>query len=401
MSPTTEAPSPATGVLRRLYYGETDAQIIPRWRLWFALSAAVIVVGLVALGVRGLNLGIDFTGGNQWELASGGATPAEVEDAIEDLGFSEVRVQEVGDGDMRVRTAAIEGNDAERTERNAEVVDALTDITGTAEDDMLITEVGPSWGEEISEKALRALVFFLIAILIYITIRFELRMAVATIIALLHDLLVVVGMYALFQLPVTPATVVAILTILGFSIYDGVVVFDRVDENTRLVTGSGRLTYSAMVNRSLNQVLMRSLNTQITSVIPILSVLVVGSLVLGAATLQEFGIALFIGQVSGAYSSIFIASPMLALLKEREPRYRSIRHRIEERAARDSGARTDRRSDGEPTGAAGEGSEATGDATTAEAATPSKAATRAKASPSSRSTSRNHPPRPRKKGKRR
>ena len=160
-------------------------------------------------------------------------------------------------------------------------------------------------------------------------------MAIGTLAALVHDLLVVIGAYALLQLPVTPATVIAILTILGFSIYDGIVVFDRVDENTRLLSAGARMTYTEMANLSLNQVLMRSLNTQITALLPIISLLIVGSLVLGATTLQEFGLALFLGQLSGAYSSIFIASPVLALLKEREPRYRALRKRLEERERRD------------------------------------------------------------------
>jgi preprotein translocase subunit SecF len=153
-------------------------------------------------------------------------------------------------------------------------------------------------------------------------------MALATLAALVHDLLVVIGVYSLFGFPVTPATVIAILTILGYSIYDGIVVFDRVDENAKLLAGNSRVTYSGMVNASLNQVLMRTLNTSITALIPILSLLVVGSLILGAGTLQEFALALFVGQLSGAYSSIFIASPILAILKEREPKLAALKERL-------------------------------------------------------------------------
>ena len=240
--------------------------------------------------------------------------------------------------------------------------------------------------------------FFLIAILIYITIRFEFRMAVATIGALLHDILVVVGVYAILQLPVTPATVVAFLTIMGFSIYDGIVVFDRVDENTRLLSSGAKMTYSDMVNVSLNQVLMRSLNTQITALIPILSVLLVGSLALGQASLQEFGLALFIGQLSGAYSSIFIASPLLAILKEREPRYRALRQRLVERGGPAAGGH-DRRRRSPPTGPSptpaaaaevGAGPRAGGASATPKGAVPARP-----------SGTRTHPPRPRKKGKKR
>jgi preprotein translocase subunit SecF len=156
-------------------------------------------------------------------------------------------------------------------------------------------------------------------------------MAAATIVALLHDIVVTVGVYSIFQIPVTPATLIAVLTILGFSIYDGVVVFDRVDENTHLVSVSNRLTYRAMVNRSLNEVLMRTVNTTIAAVLPVLSVVVIGSLALGASALQEFGLALLIGLLAGTYSSIFVASPLLVMLKEREPRYREVETRIESR----------------------------------------------------------------------
>jgi preprotein translocase subunit SecF len=158
-------------------------------------------------------------------------------------------------------------------------------------------------------------------------------MSLSAIAALVHDIAVTVGVYAVFGFPVTPATVIAFLTILGYSLYDTVVVFDKVDENTRGLASSGRMTYSDTVNLSMNQVLMRSLNTSLVAILPILSVLVIGSVLLGATTLQEFGLALFIGLLTGAYSSIFIASPMLAMLKEREPRYATIRQRIESRGA--------------------------------------------------------------------
>lgn len=321
---------PRNGLLNRLYHGETEFRFVPRARRWFAISGVVILIGLLGFAGRGgLNLGIDFTGGSQWEVPAGEVTVSDAEDAVGGLGFAEVNVQEVGDA-LRVQTPPLEGSDAERTEASNEVIATLAELTDAERTEVAVNEVGPSWGQEISEKALRALVFFLIAIVIYITVRFELRMALAIVGGLVHDLIVVVGVYAVLQLPVTPATVVAILTILGFSIYDGIVVFDRVDENTRLLSSGSRMTYSEMVDLSLNQVLMRSLNTQITAIIPILSVLVVGSLVLGQTTLQEFGLALFLGQLTGAYSSIFIASPLLAMLKEREPRYRALRQRLSE-----------------------------------------------------------------------
>ena len=204
----------------------------------------------------------------------------------------------------------------------------LAELTKSTTDEVNLTSVGPSWGKEISTKAVRALVFFLIALTLYITFRFELKMAIPTIVALIHDIFITVGVYSLAGFEVTPATVVSLLTILGFSIYDGIVVFDKVDENTHLVGSASGVTYSDMVNMSLNQVLMRSLNTSLTALLPVASLLVLGSFVLGATTLEEFALALLIGLFAGAYSSIFIASPLLAVLKEREPRYRDIRERV-------------------------------------------------------------------------
>ena len=218
------------------------------------------------------------------------------------------------------------------------VTDELSKLTGTPEAQVTVDTVGPSWGKQISEKARNALVVFLLAITLFITIRFQWKMAIATVIALFHDLLIVVGLYAVFGFPVTPSTVVALLTMLGFSIYDGIVVFDRVNENNKLVGTTGKMTYTEMANRSLNQVLMRSLNTSITSLLPIVSVLVAG-LVLDAATLEEFGLALFFGLLSGAYSSIFVATPLLAILKEREPANREVAAKLGQRRAAKAGDR--------------------------------------------------------------
>ena len=385
------------GVFGRLYHGETEVDFVGRWRLWFAISIVVILAGLAALGIRGLNLGIDFTGGNVWQLPANGATVADVEDALADIDITDTKVQTVGD-DLRVQTPPFPGNTAAQEAREAEVVEVLAEASdgdaGAIAQDQ--NTVGPSWGDEISDKAIRALAFFLVAISIYITLRFELKMAAATIAALVHDLLVVLGAYALLQLPVTPATVIAILTILGFSIYDGIVVFDRVDENTRLLSANARMTYTDMTNLSLNQVLMRSLNTQVTALLPILSVLIVGSIILGATTLQEFGLALFLGQLSGAYSSIFIASPILALLKEREPRYAALRKRLEERAGR-------RQTRAELESELEEADGAEDEPVTAGARTGASAATTRGTGGAARpgTYSANHPPRPRKKTRKR
>jgi preprotein translocase subunit SecF len=329
------APTQRRGPLGRLYHGETDIDFIGRTKLWFAISVVFLVIGGVSLVSRGLNLGIDFKGGAIFTVESQTLSIDQARDAASSAGISTPVVREAQSDSGRrveVQTPKVDPDQATKIRQ------ALATAAGVDVSQVLPNEVGASWGAEISDKALRALIFFLIAITIYISFRFEFKMAVPTLIALVHDVFMTVGIYSLSGLEVTPATVVAVLTILGFSIYDGIVVFDKVHENTRLVSASGRMDYSDMVNLSLNQTLMRSLNTSITALIPILSLLVIGSLILGATTLEEFGLALLIGLASGAYSSIFIASPFLALFKEREPRYTEVRRRLAARSDRDRAA---------------------------------------------------------------
>jgi preprotein translocase subunit SecF len=199
--------------------------------------------------------------------------------------------------------------------------------------DVNVTFVGPSWGKDVSKKAQKALIVFFLVIATYISLRFEYKMAIAAIVAMLHDILVTVGIYALSGLEVSPATVVAFLTILGYSLYDTIVVFDKVAENEKNLGASGKIGYSDIVNLSMNQTLMRSLNTSFVAILPILSMLVLGVLVLGATALGDFGLALFIGLLTGAYSSIFVASPLLAFLKEREPQWKAVRDKLAARGA--------------------------------------------------------------------
>ncbi len=384
---------------RKLYHGETRIDFIGRWKIWFAVSGIVILAGLGALGLNGLNLGIDFKGGNVWQTPAGRSSVADVRSAMEKIGLRDVRVQKLTGGtagsQFRVQAETLKGTEQQVQVKRDLVSTDLARITGSKASEVTLNEVGPSWGKQISEKARNALIAFLVVITLYITLRFEFKMAIATLAALVHDLLVVVGVYSLVGFPVTPATVIAILTILGFSIYDGIVVFDRVDENTGLLAATGRTTYSEMTNLSLNQVLMRSLNTSITALLPILSVLVIGAFVLGATTLEEFGLALFIGLLSGAYSSIFIASPVLALLKEREPRYKALRKRIAERAALNGPVS---RAEAEHELAVG-GLERQPAAIGARSRPGGDAALSSARGP--RTYSANHPPRPRKKGKKR
>ena len=312
----------------RLYNGETSIDFVGRRRLWAVISGAVIAVGLVSLVAQGLNFGIDFEGGTAWEVEASGVSVGDARDALEPVGLADAKVQILGGDTVRVQ-ADLEDN----PENRDDVTNRLGELAGVEPQQVSVNEVGPTWGEEITNKARRALVFFLIAITLYITLRFEWKMALATLVALFHDIFVTVGVYSLSGFEVTPATVIALLTILGYSIYDGIVVFDKIEENTKGLAASGRMTYGDMVNLSLNQVLMRSLNTSITALLPILSLLVVGGRILGAATLEDFALALLVGLAASAYSSIFIASPLLALLKEREPRYASIKARVLARGA--------------------------------------------------------------------
>ena len=312
----------------RLYHGETNFDLVGRKRVWFTISLIAVVISLGSLVTRGLNLGIDFEGGVVWEVPAGDASVSDARDAVEQFGLSGATITVLESDEGKTIRVEAEPVSAERTDQ---VTGSLAELTGSDSDQVNLTEVGPSWGEEISRKALRALIVFLVLVTIYIAFRFEMKMALPTLAALVHDVIITVGVYSITGLEVTPATVIAVLTILGYSIYDGIVVFDKVDENTRLVSSTGGLTYGGMVNVSLNQALMRSLNTTMTALLPVMSLLVVGSWIMGARVLEEFALALLIGLFSGAYSSIFIASPLLAVLKEREPHYRDIRRRVEAR----------------------------------------------------------------------
>jgi len=324
------------GLLRRLYYGETSADFVGRRRAWFGASGLLILVGVIFLVVNGLNLSIDFRGGTSWQVpATHGLTVAKTRSVIQGAGLSSsATVQQLGSrsGTSIVVQAYIKGKNG-ATDQTLEnnVRAALAKAAGQPTSAVSVNDVGSSWGSNITNKAVLALVLFVVAIIIYLSIRFEPKMALAAIVAVFHDILVTVGVYAVFGLSVSPDTVIAFLTILGYSLYDTVVVFDKVQENTRGLASTGRYTYSDTVNISMNQVLMRSINTSLVAIMPIVSVLVLGAYAFGARSLQDFGLALFIGLLSGAYSSIFIASPLLAILKEREPRYVNIRQRLASR----------------------------------------------------------------------
>lgn len=325
-----------SGVLSTLYRGEGHYDFIERSRKVLMVSGAVLVISVVALLGRGLNLGIEFEGGVVWEVPTGEASEDDIRDTLDEFGL-DARVQKVSGGSDTFRIRAESATIAEQEDVTA----ALAATVGVTVNDISRSEVGPSWGEEITDKAQTALIWFFILLAIYITVRFEWKMAVAALVAVVHDIGISVGIYALFQLEVTPATVIAFLTIMGYSLYDTIVVFDRV-KDTALTAERARTRYTDVVNVSLNQVVVRSINTSITSGLPVLSMLVIGRFVLGAVALQEFAVALLVGILAGTYSSIFVAAPILVALKLREPewaRRRDLAHKsgeigsVEEAAA--------------------------------------------------------------------
>jgi len=311
----------------RLYHGETSFDFMGRKRLWFAISAVIIALGLVSIITQGLNLGIDFKGGVAWTVRAPHTSVNSVRDAVRPLGLGEATIQTSGNGTVKVSFKHL------TQAKQNQVTDAIAKAAHTSPGQVSINDVGPSWGKTVTNKARTALIVFFILITVYISFRFEWKMAIAALVAVVHDILVTIGVYSISRFEVTPATVVAFLTILGYSLYDTIVVFDRIEENTRGLSASGRLTYSDTVNLSMNQVLMRSINTSFVAILPVASILAIGVYVLGATALEDFGLALLVGLITGAYSSIFIASPVLVLLKEREPRYAAIRQRLATKGA--------------------------------------------------------------------
>jgi preprotein translocase subunit SecF len=316
----------------RMYHGETSFDIVGRRRLWFTISAVLLLVSVVSLIVPGLNFGIDFKGGAVFRLQPERAvTEAQVRDAV---GSAAEVVQVTRGTPVQVSVQTEELPPAEV----ARIRTALAELGGVDRNDVSTESIGSKWGTTVSRRAFIALAVFLVAVTIYVSLRMEFKMAVAALVALIHDLIITAGIFALARFEVTPATVIALLTILGYSLYDTVVVFDKVRENTGSLTAMSRTTYSQATNLAVNQTMMRSLNTSLASLLPILGLLLVGSYLLGAETLKDLALALFVGVAAGAYSSIFIAPPIVAAWKEREPRYAQLRARVERLAAQGPGA---------------------------------------------------------------
>ncbi len=316
-------------LMRDLYRGETEFDFIGRRRTFFVISGVIIAISLLSLLVRGLDGSVDFTGGTIVEAENrAGVDVAGVRTALGAVGEEGARVQLrvdtlSGTESIIVQTAALDAAHQDR------LIEAVAEVAGVSPDETNVDAVGPSFGAEITRRMIRALVIFLVVVAAFISWRFEWKMAAAALAALFHDLALTAGIYSLVGFEVTPATVIGVLTILGYSLYDTVVVFDKITENVHEL--GSRHTFTEIGNLSMNQVLMRSINTSATSLLPIGSLLFVGSYLLGAATLREFALALFIGVAAGTYSSIFVATPLLAEWKEREPGWQRMQRRTARR----------------------------------------------------------------------
>ena len=305
---------------KRLYRGETAIDFVGRRKIGIIISLVLLVVTVVSLFTRELNLGIDFEGGVAWDVPAEELTVEEAGDVLAEHG--------VDPADARIQLRSSDSGDIikiqvgdEPDEVRVEVQNALAEAAGVSPDEVSVNSVSSSWGRDITEKAVRALVIFLVVVAIFISIRFEWRMAVAAIVAMVHDVIISVGVYSIFGFIVTPATVIAFLTILGYSLYDTIVVFDRIRENEARFAAH-KVPYADVVNVSMNQVLMRSFNTSLSSILPVLALLVVGAGIMGATALSEFALALLVGMITGVYSSIYVAVPFLHMLKDREAKWR-------------------------------------------------------------------------------
>jgi len=329
--------SKLSAIGHRLYTGEVSYDFIGHRRRWYIVSAILIAVSLLALAVRGLDFGIEFKGGADFKAAT--TVTAETVDSMKDAlsnsgvpNLDDATVNSIGNNQVRVQTRTLDP-----TEEVPKVRTAIANEVGIPPDQVAYSLIGASWGGQITERALIALGVFLALVALVIGIYFrDAKMSAAALIALAHDLVLTIGIYALVGFTVTPATLIGVLTILGYSLYDTVVVFDKVRENVRDIRSSTARTYSEAANLAVNQVLVRSINTTIIGVLPVVALLFAGAVILGEGPLKDLALALFVGMVSGAYSSIFIATPLLAQMKEREPDMRKLAARVRARRAKEA-----------------------------------------------------------------
>jgi len=322
-----------TRLAHRLYTGEISYDFVGRRRRWYLVSAVLLGISVLAIVVLGLNLGIEFRGGAEFQapVTVTAATVDDVRDAVAGLNLpdnDDISVTTLGETSVRVQTRSLSVDEVTL------VKEAIAGEVGVAVDEVGYSLIGASWGQQITTQALIALGVFLGLVMLLIWAYFrDFKMSISAIVALLHDLLVTVGVYALVGFTVTPATMIGVLTILGYSLYDTVVVFDKIRENVKDLTDTRR-TYSEAANTAVNQVLVRSINTTIIGVLPVAALLFAGVFILGTGPLKDLGLALFVGMVAGAYSSIFIATPLLAQMREADPDMREHRERLARRQAR-------------------------------------------------------------------
>ncbi len=311
-------------LVTRLYRNEVDYDFMRRRRRWYAISGVIIVISLLSIFIRGFQFGIDFKGGAEFDFPAHGHSVSQARSVLDNTGIDVEVAQSLGSSPPQIR---IQTKPLDETQINT-VINTLHTRFGVNPNDVNTTTVGSSWGSAVTTKAVEGLIVFLAVVVLYISFRFEPKMAFAAIIALLHDLLITAGIYSLVGFEVTPATIIAVLTILGFSLYDTVVVFDKVRENTAGLAIAGRKTYTEAANDAVNQTLMRSINTSIIALLPVASLLFIGAGLLGAGTLKDLALAQLVGLASGAYSSIFIATPLLVDLKEREPAMKALTAKV-------------------------------------------------------------------------
>ncbi|MCA2226701.1 protein translocase subunit SecF [Nonomuraea aurantiaca] len=309
------------GLGRRLYRGEIDVDFVGRWKLWYSLSGFLLIVSLAGLLINGLNLGVEFKGGSVFAFKAQTATIQQVRTSFLDEGVHQPIVQTAGDR-WRVTTESLD------TAAVTKVQNGIAKDFGVPVKDVDIQSIGASWGGEVSKKAWIGLGVFMLAIILYLSMAFEPKMALAAIVALIHDLVITAGVYAWSGFEVTPATLLGFLTILGYSLYDAVVVFDMIKEVTGKLGTTSKQTYSMAANNALNHTLIRSLNTSLVAILPVAAILFIGTTLLGAGTLKDLSLALFVGMIVGTYSSLCVATPLLVTLKEREPRYQAIARRL-------------------------------------------------------------------------
>jgi preprotein translocase subunit SecF len=314
-------------MLTRAYHGDTDFDF-PKWsKRMLIVSAVLMIISVASLVTQGLQLSLDFEGGSVWAVESEEFDRDGAQAVLDEFEITgDVRYQEATSADGTRVLRITSGVDDVGT--GSEVADALAEAAGVDGAQVTVNTIGPSWGADITRQALQSLIWFVILVSAYLAWRLEPKMALAAMLAVVHDVVITAGVYSVLRLEVTPATVIAFLTILGFSLYDTVVVFDRMKDGAHRYGRTGQYTYTAITRRALNQSLMRCVNTSVTTILPILSMLVIGGYVLDQPLLIDFSLALIIGLVLGVYSSLFVAAPIEMMLKERDKRWTEIRNRL-------------------------------------------------------------------------